>query len=96
MEDNGKFLKLHILDCGLVIEMGPEQHENVVQVLGAFARKNGRLAGQLMVDKASKTQASDLDIELFVEGIEQICIDDEDNVSSRCVLFVVQLLTMTC
>jgi len=84
VEDTGKFLKLHLLDCGLVIEMGPEQHENVVQVLGAFARKNGRLAGQLMVDKASKKQASDLDVELFVEGIEQICVDDEDNVSILC------------
>ena len=87
VQDTGKFLKLCILDCGLVIEMGPDQHENVVQVLGAFARKNGRLAGQLMVDKASKKQASDLDVELFIEGIEQICIDDEDNVSTEWHLF---------
>jgi aarF domain-containing kinase len=79
VQDTGKLLKLCILDCGLVIEMGPDQHENVIQVLGAFARKNGRLAGQLMVDKASKRQASDLDVELFVEGIERICVEDEDN-----------------
>jgi len=37
------------------------------------------LAGQLMVDTSSKVQASKLDIELFVSGIEQIVIDDEDN-----------------
>jgi aarF domain-containing kinase len=80
VENTGSFLKMHLLDCGLVIEMGPQQHANVVKVLGAFARKDGVLAGKLMVDNAARKQASDLDVQLFVEGIERIVIEDEDNV----------------
>jgi len=30
----GQPLRLHLLDCGLVIEMGPEQHVNLVKILG--------------------------------------------------------------
>jgi aarF domain-containing kinase len=71
--------RLCLLDCGLVVEMGPEQHVNVVKILGAFARKQGRLAGQRMVDTNSQNQASELDVELFVQGIENICIEDENN-----------------
>mmetsp|Transcript_16045 Transcript_16045/g.22610 ORF Transcript_16045/g.22610 Transcript_16045/m.22610 type:complete len:570 (+) Transcript_16045:63-1772(+) len=77
-DSNGK-LGLRILDCGLVIEMGPDQHVNLTRVLGALTRRDGRLAGQLMVDGASKCQASPLDVEMFVNGIQQICIDDEEN-----------------
>ena len=60
--------KLHLLDCGLVVEMGPDQHVNLVKILGAFTRRDGRLAGQLMVDTSSSCQASDVDVELFVNG----------------------------
>jgi len=75
----GSPLRLHLLDCGLVIEMGPEQHVNLVKILGAFVRRDGRLAGQLMVDTSSESQASDLDVKLFVEGIERIVVNDEEN-----------------
>lgn len=75
----GHPLRLHLLDCGLVVEMGPEQHINLVKILGAFARRNGGLAGQLMVDTSSDSQASDIDVELFVMGIERIVKDDEKN-----------------
>jgi aarF domain-containing kinase len=73
-------LCMNLLDCGLVLEMGPEQHVNLVKVLGAFTRKDGTLAGNLMVDLKTESQASGRDIELFVKGIEQICIMDEDQV----------------
>jgi aarF domain-containing kinase len=75
----GHPLQLCLLDCGLVVEMGPEQHVNLVKILGAFTRRDGRLAGQLMVDSASESQASNLDVELFVKGIEKIVVDDENN-----------------
>ena len=75
----GHPLRLHLLDCGLVVEMGPDQHINLVKILGAFARRNGRLAGQLMVDTSSDSQANDIDVELFVKGIEHIVADDENN-----------------
>jgi aarF domain-containing kinase len=71
-------LQLHLLDCGLVIEMGPEQHKNLVRVLSAFVQKDGKLAGQLMVDNSSDCQASPMDIELFVNGIQQIVMADAD------------------
>ena len=69
-------LQLVLLDCGLVIEMGPAQHETVVNILGAFIRRDGRLAGQLMVERSSRVQASPEDVNLFIEGINQICLSD--------------------
>ena len=77
-ESSGHF-RMHLLDCGLVVEMGPEDHINCVKILGAFTRRDGRLAGQLMVDTSSDSQASPLDVELFVKGIENIVVDDENN-----------------
>ena len=70
-----------MLDCGLVIEFGPKQHETVVKILGAFTRRQGRNAAQLMVDNASKCHARDLDVELFIRGIEQIIVEDAEQVS---------------
>eukprot|EP00934_Nitzschia_sp_Nitz4_P004982 Nitzschia sp. Nitz4//scaffold7_size249615//61207//64381//NITZ4_001155-RA/size249615-augustus-gene-0.231-mRNA-1//1//CDS//3329558376//4972//frame0 len=76
----GKYpnLKMVMLDCGLVLEMGPDQHVNLVKVLGAFTKQDGRLAGQLMVDMHSESQATPIEIERFLKGIEQICIVDKD------------------
>jgi predicted unusual protein kinase regulating ubiquinone biosynthesis (AarF/ABC1/UbiB family) len=74
-------LMLTLLDCGLVIEFGPSQHETVVKILGAFTRRQGRHAAQLMVDTSSKCQASDIDVELFIKGIETIILDDAEQVS---------------
>mmetsp|Transcript_2162 Transcript_2162/g.4678 ORF Transcript_2162/g.4678 Transcript_2162/m.4678 type:complete len:572 (+) Transcript_2162:248-1963(+) len=71
-------LKYQVLDCGLALEMGPKQHENIVKVLGAFTRKDGRVAGTTMVDMKSESQASPEGRELFIKGIEQICIVDGD------------------
>lgn len=71
-------VKLHLLDCGLVVEMGPDQHVNVVKILGAFCRRDARLAAELMVDASSSVQASPLDVELFCLGIEQICMRDQE------------------
>ena len=76
-------LKLNILDCGLVLEMGPDQHVNLVKVLGAFTRRDGRLAGQLMVDLKSETQATPYDVEMFIRGIEQICFKDDEQVCAN-------------
>ena len=61
--------------------MGPDQHVNLVKVLGAFTRRDGRLAGQLMVDLKSETQATPYDVEMFIRGIEQICVKDGEQVS---------------
>jgi aarF domain-containing kinase len=55
------------------------QHVNLTKILGAFTRKRGRMAGQLMVDLSSKVQASDMDMELFIAGIAQIVEDDKEN-----------------
>ena len=76
-----------LLDCGLVVEMGPAQHVNLVKVLGAFTKKDGRLAGQLMVDMGSQSQAKPQDVELFIKGIEQICIMDANQVRMSRVAF---------
>lgn len=72
-------MRLNLLDCGIVVEMGPEQHVNVVKILGAFSRQDGRKAGELMVDMNSNSQASPMDVELFVQGITNIVETDKDN-----------------
>jgi aarF domain-containing kinase len=95
----GKYpkLKLHILDCGLALEMGPEQHVNIVKVLGAFTRRDGTLAGQLMVDMKSESQANEEQRKLFIEGIEQICIMDEDQNFIECVGdYIADICSMAC
>lgn len=84
----GKYpnLKMVLLDCGLVLEMGPAQHVNLVKVLGAFTRKDGRLAAQLMVDmSAERQQAQPIDVERFVNGVEQLCVLDANQVYLKCV-----------
>jgi hypothetical protein len=53
----------------------------MIKILGAFTRKDGQLAGQLMVDTSSEAQPSDLDVDMFINGIVQICKMDDDNVS---------------
>lgn len=73
--EHGK-LGLNLLDCGLVVEMGPQQHVNLTKILGAFSRRDGRLAGQLMVDTSSDCQASEEDMEHFVNRIALICNQD--------------------
>jgi len=75
----GKPLQMNMIDCGLVVEMGRAEHENLVKILGSFIKKDGSSAGNLMIDTAKKCQASALDMHLFCEGIEKICLDDEDN-----------------
>jgi aarF domain-containing kinase len=95
----GKYpkLKLHVLDCGLALEMGPEQHVNIVKVLGAFTRRDGTLAGQLMVDMKSESQANERQRKLFIEGIEQICIMDEDQNFIECVGdYIADICSMAC
>lgn len=79
----GKPLRMNMIDCGLVVEMGEREHENLVKILGAFIKRDGMLAGQLMVDTAKKCQATAVDVELFCRGIQKICDDDEDQV--RCI-----------
>ena len=72
-------LVMNLLDCGLVVEVGPDQHVNMIKILGAFTRRNGRMAGQLMVDTSRDCQAGPEDLELFVKGIELICVEDEEH-----------------
>jgi aarF domain-containing kinase len=72
-------LKLCILDCGLVVEMGEREHKNLVAILGALVKRDGYLAGELMIDTAKKCQADEQDVVTFCEGLERICSDDADH-----------------
>jgi len=70
-----------MIDCGLIVEMGEQDHVNLVKVLGAFIKRDGHRAGELMIDTAKKCQATDMDVELFCHGLQQIIHDDNDQVS---------------
>eukprot|EP00804_Cyclotella_cryptica_P018926 CCRYP_006462-RB/>CCRYP_006462-RB protein AED:0.13 eAED:0.13 QI:308/0.5/0.33/1/0.5/0.33/3/0/751 len=75
----GNPLRINMIDCGLTVEMGERDHENMVKILGSLIKRDGYSAGQLMVDTARKCQATELDVELFCLGIQKICEDDEEN-----------------
>lgn len=75
----GHPIRINMIDCGLTVELGENDHMNLVKILGSLIKRDGYAAGQLMVDTAKKCQATELDVELFAKGIERICIDDEEN-----------------
>ena len=75
----GNPLRVHMIDCGLTVELGERDHMNLVKILGSLIKRDGYAAGKLMVDTAKKCQATELDVEMFCRGIEKICIDDEEN-----------------
>mmetsp|Transcript_15392 Transcript_15392/g.34488 ORF Transcript_15392/g.34488 Transcript_15392/m.34488 type:complete len:594 (-) Transcript_15392:420-2201(-) len=77
---NGE-LCLNLIDCGLVVEMGPEDHKNLIKILGAFIKRDGRQAAELMIDTSKRVEGTELDMEMFSQGIQQICDDDLNNVS---------------
>ena len=74
----GHPVRMNMIDCGLIVEMGEREHVNLTKILGAFIKKDGLLAGQLMIDTAKKCQATALDMEVFCRGIQKIIEDDED------------------
>merc|ERR1712232_39354 len=69
----------NMIDCGLVVEMGEREHKNLVSILGALIKRDGYAAGQLIVDTSKKCRASPMDVQIFCEGINRICTDDEEN-----------------
>lgn len=71
---------MNMIDCGLVVEMGEIDHVTLVKILGAFIKRDGNLAGQLMVDTAKKCNANKLDVELFCKGMEDIVKADQEQV----------------
>ena len=73
----GNPLRMHMIDCGLTVELGERDHMNLVKILGSLIKRDGYAAGELMVDTAKKCQATELDVEMFCKGIVKICIDDE-------------------
>ena len=75
----GNPIRMHMIDCGLTVELGERDHMNLVKILGSLIKRDGYAAGKLMVDTAKKCQATELDVEMFCNGIEKICIDDEEN-----------------
>jgi aarF domain-containing kinase len=96
---SGKYpnLKYQVLDCGLALEMGPKQHENIVKVLGAFTRKDGRVAGQTMVEMRSESQATAEGKELFINGIEEICdMDTDQNFIENVGDYITDICSLAC
>ena len=80
LEVRSKPLRLNLIDCGLVVEMGEQDHVNLTKVLGAFIKKDGYLAGQLMIDASKKCEANALDMELFCKGLQTIIKKDAEQV----------------
>ncbi|KAL3942172.1 MAG: hypothetical protein SGBAC_003597 [Bacillariaceae sp.] len=95
----GKYpkLKMQLLDCGLVLEMGPEQHINLVKILGAFTRKDGQLAGELLVDLKSDSQAGPKEMEVFIRGMVEICrMDDDTNFIEKVGDYIADICYLAC
>ena len=41
----GSPLRINMIDCGLTVELGERNHENIVKILGALIKRDGHLAG---------------------------------------------------
>lgn len=78
--------------------MGPHQHANIVKVLGAFTRKDGRAAGQNMVNMHSDSGTSySKSEELFIKGVEQICVmDSNQNFIDNVGDYITDICSMAC
>lgn len=69
-----------LLDVGIVNEYTDRDHEIIVDILGAFIRREGRKAGALMIsdsnDRLSTSKSGDkaLDEEKFIDKIESISL----------------------
>ena len=64
-----------LLDVGIVAAYTDADHNNIVDILAAFIRRQGRLAGRLMIDSSSRLllrESKDhaIDEELFIDKIE--------------------------
>lgn len=75
--DSGK-LSINLLDCGLVVEMGPDTHVNLTKIMAAFSRRDGALAARLMIDSSSDCQAEGDDVDYFIQGISRICNENSN------------------
>jgi len=75
--DGKKFI---LFDVGIVNEYSEEDHNLIIDVLAAFIRKQGRIAGRLMIDdsnsklRAAETGDSARDEERYIDKIEMLTI----------------------
>ena len=77
--------------------MGPQQHENIVKVLGAFTRRDGKTAGETIVDMKSESQASPEGRELFIQGIQNICdVDESQNFIENVGDYITDICSLAC
>lgn len=74
-QDGKKFI---LLDLGIVNEYNESDHKVIVDVLAAFIRKQGRIAGRLMIDDSNARLKGDtlaLEEEKYIDKIEALTID---------------------
>lgn len=73
-QDGKKFI---LLDLGIVNQYKESDHQVIVDVLAAFIRRQGRIAGRLMIDDSNnrlKGDASALQEEKYIDKIEALTI----------------------
>lgn len=64
-----------MLDFGIANTYSDADHQNIVDILAAFIRKDGRKAGRLMIEESNtRTVAAAVHEEHFVDKIEQLTI----------------------
>lgn len=74
-KDGKKFV---LLDVGIVAEYSEHDHDTIVRILSAFIRRQGALAGRLMIDDSNRrldeagTMDAALEEEKFVDKIEKL------------------------
>lgn len=96
-EARGNPLRVNMIDCGLVVEMGEQDHVNLVKVLGAFIKKDGYLAGELMIDASKKCNANAMDVDLFCSGLQRIVkADEEQNFLESVGDYVTDICFLSC
>ena len=67
-----------LLDVGIVAEYSENDHDTIVRILSAFIRRQGRLAGRLMIDDSNRRlqeahmMDAALEEEKFIDKIEAL------------------------
>lgn len=71
-KDGTKFI---LLDFGIANSYSDADHQNIVDILASFIRKDGRKAGRLMIEESNtRSSIAAVNEERFIDKIEELTI----------------------
>lgn len=72
---NKEGTKFILLDFGIANSYSDADHQNIVDILASFVRKDGRKAGRLMIEESNtRSRLAAVNEERFIDKIEELTI----------------------